>query len=230
MIPALIALFDRAPIFWPQPLVHFYGAILSRSREELCDNRVLAGASPIDYARTLLTLGELSGGRPEFAGVSLFSHRDLLCARIARLLDPRRDRSVRLAGTHRTVLAGLVLVAATAVGVRPQEPRTPAPSEQGAPAALAQAPAPGPTADDVVHKLAARSTNWVTPSRLLESLEYDLVSGQQVTRFKVARGDQRRYSVWMGTTLHAGFRELMKSPARFAIVCTLIGLRERPGC
>ncbi len=176
-------------LFWPHPLVHFYSAILSRSREELCDNLVLVGASPIDYARTLLTLGENSGGLPEFAGVSLFSHRDSLRARIACLLDPRRDRSVRLTGTHRALLAVLTLaLAATAVGVRLQEPRTPALSVQRAPVPLALAPASAPTADDVVRKLTARSTNWVTPSRLLESLEYDLVSGPQVTRFKVARG------------------------------------------
>jgi beta-lactamase regulating signal transducer with metallopeptidase domain len=204
-------------LLWPHPLIHIYSAILSRSREELCDNLVLLNVSPTDYARTLLTLGERLRGLPVVAGVSLFSRRHSLSARIARLLDPSSDRSVRLAGTHRAVLTALALaLAGSAVGVGPQEPSKRLSLEKPMPAASAQRPVSPLSADELVRRLAARSTKWITQSPSLESLEYDFVSGPQVTRIKVTRGEQRRHGVWTGTTLHAGFHELIKSPGQFA--------------
>src|SRR3954452_25072662 len=87
------------------------------------------------------------------------------------------------------------------------------------PAAVAQEPPgkPLPDADGVVRERAARSASWITPTAPLETLEYDFVSGPDVTAVKVTRGERRRYSVWMGATLHAGFRELMRSPGRFNV-------------
>ena len=124
---------------------------------------------------------------------------------------------MRLTGTHRTVLAALALAIATiAVGVRPQHdpPRRP-PLPKSVSAAPTQ-PSPSiPSPDELVRKLAERSTNWIAPS--LESLEYDAAFGSEITHVKVSRGEQRRYGAWIGTTLHAGFHELMKSPDKFAI-------------
>ncbi len=77
--------------------------------------------------------------------------------------------------------------------------------------------APTPTADEIVRKLAASCVNWTALSPALESLEYDFVSGSNITRVKVMRGQQRPHGVWIGTTLHAGFQELMKSPEKFAV-------------
>ena len=50
------------------------------------------------------------------------------------------------------------------------------------------------------------------------------ISGSEVTRIRVRRGEPRRAAVWMGATLHAGFHELMQSPERFAIE-----LKREPG-
>ena len=40
--------------FWPSPLVHWLNAILSSSREDVCDNYVLSRTNPAGYAETLL--------------------------------------------------------------------------------------------------------------------------------------------------------------------------------
>ena len=130
-------------------------------------------ASPVAYALTLLT------------------------ARIAGLLDPRRDRSVPPGAAHRAVLAALSLVLAAAsagVGPGPRVPSGKPPAD-----ALAQAdanririPAAALDADGVVRELAARSANWVAPPAALETLEYDFISSPQVTPVKVTRGERRR--------------------------------------
>src|SRR5271157_1001733 len=73
---------------------------------------------------------------------------------------------------------------------------------------LAIAKAPVGEAEILVRDLAARSANWIAPPATLEKLEYELLSGSNVTRVRVERGEQRRHSVWMGTTLHAGFQSL----------------------
>jgi beta-lactamase regulating signal transducer with metallopeptidase domain len=206
---------------WPHLLVHFYSAVLSQAREELCDNLVLLKVSPTDYARTLLTVGEIAVGMSPAAGISLFSRRDSLSARIARLLDPRRDRSVRLAGRHRAVLASVTAMLAVAVlGVRAQEPPRRPPLIAAVPAAMVQKPSSMITAVELVRKLAACSVNWMAPSPSIESLEYDFLSGPEITRIKVKRGERRRHGVWIATTLRAGFHELMKSPDKLAIEVT----------
>ena len=203
---------------WPHPLVHYYSAVLSQSREELCDNLVLLKVSPTDYARTLLTIGEIVVGVSPAAGISLFSRRDSLSTRIARLLDPRRDRSICLAGRHRAVLTTVAAMLAFAVmGFRAQDPPRRVPSRESVPVSTVQKPSSIVTADELVRRLAACSINWMTPSPSIESLEYDFVSIPEITRVKVRRGQQRRYGVWIGTTLRAGFHDLMKSPDKFAV-------------
>ena len=77
----------------------------------------------------------------------------------------------------------------------------------------------------LVRDLAARSASWLAPPGSLETLEYDFISGSEVTRIRVRRGEPRRVAVWMGATLHAGFHELTRSPERFAVE-----LKREPGC
>ena len=50
----------------------------------------------------------------------------------------------------------------------------------------------GRTAETVVRELAARSAKWIAPPAALETLEYDFVSGSEVTRVRVKRGEPRR--------------------------------------
>jgi hypothetical protein len=76
---------------------------------------------------------------------------------------------------------------------------------------------PPPPAESVVRDLAAHSASWIAAPAALETLEYDFVSGSDVSRVRVKRGERRRYGVWMGATLHAGFQSLVQSPERFTI-------------
>ena len=57
----------------------------------------------------------------------------------------------------------------------------------------------------------------MTPSPSIDSLEYDFVSDPAISRVTIKRGQQRPDGVWHGTTLHAGFHDLMKSPDKFSI-------------
>ena len=61
------------------------------------------------------------------------------------------------------------------------------------------------------------SVDWMTPSPSIDSLEYDFVSDPAISRVTIKRGQQRPDGVWHGTTLHAGFHDLMKSPDKFSI-------------
>ncbi len=74
--------------------------------------------------------------------------------------------------------------------------------------------------ETILRELAARSANWISSPANLEKLEYDFISGSDVTRVRVLRGEPRRNSVWMGTTLHAGFQSLVKFPDRYTITLT----------
>lgn len=75
----------------------------------------------------------------------------------------------------------------------------------------------GRTAETVVRELGARSANWVVPPAALETLEYDFISGSEVTRVRIKRGERRRSSVWMGATLRVGFHNVMQAPERYSI-------------
>lgn len=91
-------------------------------------------------------------------------------------------------------------------------------NEPGPPPANADGTAQN--AETILRELAARSANWIAPPATLENLEYDFVSGSNVTRVRVKRGEQRRHSVWMGATLHAGFQSLVKFPENYTIALT----------
>jgi hypothetical protein len=90
-------------------------------------------------------------------------------------------------------------------------------SADGSPRPPGIAAEPGRTAATVVRELGARSASWVAPPATLETLEYDYVSGSEVTQIRIKRGERRRSSVWMGATLRAGFHNLIQAPERYSI-------------
>ncbi|WP_435008442.1 M56 family metallopeptidase [Tundrisphaera lichenicola] len=197
---------------WPHPFVRLFGAILDRAREDLCDNRVLLRVRSTDYARTLLTLGERLSGLSTASAISMFPRRHSLGSRIAGLLDSRRDPAERLGGLRKATLAALVLSASVvSAGVGPS--RNPVVD----PEALGTSTVEEPVPPDLVRALADRSKDWIGPPAGVASLEYDFLIRSEVTPIRVARGDRRRESVWMGATLNGGFRELLRSPDRFEL-------------
>ncbi|MGC1276274.1 MAG: M56 family metallopeptidase [Planctomycetaceae bacterium] len=199
---------------WPHPMVHLYAAVVSRSREELCDDRVLESVAATDYSRTLLTLSERSRALP--AALALFPHRESLSARIARLLDPHRDRSLRLNGRQRLLAAIVVAVAASAaIGIGTSTASDDAENTGNQPAAKDEL-----DTDQIVRDVASRSVFWLAPPPALKQLEYDYVLGTDVTPVAIKRGDRRPRGVWFGATLHTGFHKLTSSPERFDVTAT----------
>jgi beta-lactamase regulating signal transducer with metallopeptidase domain len=95
----LLALVQRicGALFWWHPLVHLVNRQLTRAREEVCDNFVLAHVAPETYGATLLRLATLS---PVMARVSLaigmFDGRGKLEDRIRGLLDTSRKTMTRV--------------------------------------------------------------------------------------------------------------------------------------
>ena len=113
-------------IYWPHPLIHLLNRRLSRAREEVCDNFVLAQGDPCEFARTLLLLAESREGpcRP-LGAIPLMSTRWKLEDRVAGLLDPRRNTMTRM--SRRSLAALLVLLLGTGAalaGIRIGEPET----------------------------------------------------------------------------------------------------------
>jgi hypothetical protein len=81
-----------------------------------------------------------------------------------------------------------------------------------------------PPADEIVRSLADRAARWTTPPSAVETLEYDFLMGAQATAIKVTPGERRRHGAWTGTTLQAGFHELIASPGKF-----IIEVKQEPG-
>ena len=85
-----------AALFWPSPVIHLFNRCLTRVREEVCDNYVLAGGDAVSYGETLLRFAELARGkRPMAASVGILHWRGPLEKRIAALIDERRDTKTR---------------------------------------------------------------------------------------------------------------------------------------
>jgi beta-lactamase regulating signal transducer with metallopeptidase domain len=79
-------------LYWPIVSVHGLNRELSRVREELCDNVVLAGRDAISYGKTLLHVAELVlKARAPVAAVGIFGRQGQLERRIAGLIEPRRN-------------------------------------------------------------------------------------------------------------------------------------------
>ncbi|HBE68374.1 MAG TPA: hypothetical protein DDW52_09525 [Planctomycetaceae bacterium] len=83
-------------VYWPIPTLHFLIQALNAAREDVCDNYVLRDQDPICFGETLLCFGELaSGGRTIKPSIGVLSSRGELEARVARLLDTRRNKMIR---------------------------------------------------------------------------------------------------------------------------------------
>jgi len=103
-------------LFWLHPGVYWLNSAISRSREEVCDNFVLKQGNSVGYAETLLKLAESCNlGRLAYTPLGLFARRWTLEARIAGILDTRRELDIR---THRTIpLIILILLGAIALQI-----------------------------------------------------------------------------------------------------------------
>jgi beta-lactamase regulating signal transducer with metallopeptidase domain len=119
----LVGLLQRlaALVFWPHPLIHRLNRLLSRAREEACDDFVLRDGDPRRFARTLLLLAESpASDRPGAAVVGLFERRWRLEDRVARILEPRKTLMVR--SQRGMVLSAMALLASAAVAVAAVRP------------------------------------------------------------------------------------------------------------
>jgi len=82
-------------LFWPHPLVHALCRELARAREEVCDNFASQEDGAACYARTLLMVAQGIDIAPNIASaLALLGTGTSLEARIAGLLDPRRNRMI----------------------------------------------------------------------------------------------------------------------------------------
>ncbi len=118
----LIGLLQRLVelIYWPHPLVHWLNHRLSRTREEACDDLVLAHADPVDYAWTLLGLAEgREPARWPRGALALLGPAWRLEDRIAGILDPARTVAPRAPQALTFAAATILLTAGiAAAGVR----------------------------------------------------------------------------------------------------------------
>jgi beta-lactamase regulating signal transducer with metallopeptidase domain/multidrug efflux pump subunit AcrA (membrane-fusion protein) len=103
----LVVLLQRlaSTVFWINPLVLLLNRSLTRVREEVCDNYVLAGTDPVSYGETLLRFAELArGARAIAVSAGILHWRGRLERRIAGLVDERRSPQTR-AGYRMALLA-----------------------------------------------------------------------------------------------------------------------------
>ncbi len=92
-------------LFWFHPLVHMMDKIIDRSREEICDNYVLAKTDSVSYGEALLLIGIAStklnastyGGGKFALGIAGQQWR--LEDRIKDLINPNRETSMNLSKT-----------------------------------------------------------------------------------------------------------------------------------
>jgi len=79
-------------LYWPVVSVHALNRDMRRTREELCDNVVLADRDAISYGETLLHIAKLLVKfRPIRPAIGILGGPGKLERRIARLIDPRRN-------------------------------------------------------------------------------------------------------------------------------------------
>ncbi len=83
-------------VWWFHPVVNKLNHVLSRSREEICDNYVLRHAEPAEFSRTLLKLAERSQAvRPALSLLGMFGNVWSLETRVQGLLAPQRSVFVK---------------------------------------------------------------------------------------------------------------------------------------
>ena len=101
-------------VFWFHPLIHVMDKMISRAREEICDNFVLSQEKPFDYGEALLQVSSLNCSEDsamknlDFA-VGVFGGEWKLEQRIGELLNESRERSVSLGVKTRHALQGSIL-------------------------------------------------------------------------------------------------------------------------
>ena len=131
-------------VFWFHPLVHIMDRLISRAREEICDNYVLAQTEAVSYGETLLHVGAFSQDKAKGFGngrgygkrddigimqlaVGMIGGEWKLEQRISELLSDHREKTMKL-GTGINQLLQLSLVvfsislAACQVGAAENEP------------------------------------------------------------------------------------------------------------
>jgi beta-lactamase regulating signal transducer with metallopeptidase domain len=96
-------------LWWWHPGVIWLNALLSQSREEVCDNFVLRHGDAPTYAQTLLELSELCTSRRDYAtAIGLFGSRWTLESRIIGLLKPERNTMTTTKRTTVVLIAALL--------------------------------------------------------------------------------------------------------------------------
>lgn len=114
-------------IWWPHPLMHYLNRMLSRAREEVCDNYALLHGDRHLYARTLLHVSQqFRASAPLASTVGLLHSKWKLEQRIAGLLDAGRSLMLkpgrrRMAGLIVLWCAGAVLFSGATVTAPTQE-------------------------------------------------------------------------------------------------------------
>ena len=98
-------------LYWPVISVHWMLRALENAREEICDNYAVNQRGNIAYVETLLNLAELGTSRAidRSPAVGIMNWQGKLERRVAAILDPRRDSSLRLKPWLFTLLVGLGL-------------------------------------------------------------------------------------------------------------------------
>jgi beta-lactamase regulating signal transducer with metallopeptidase domain len=99
-------------LFWPHPLVRALCRELARAREEVCDNVASQEDGAACYARTLFALAQGMFTAPNLtSALTLLGPENSLEDRITGLLDPRRNRMVRVKREKLWLAIGLVACA-----------------------------------------------------------------------------------------------------------------------
>jgi hypothetical protein len=113
---AVIALVQQivTALYWLHPFIHILNRQLSRAREEVCDNVVLAGTPAPIYAHTLLALSQtIQSTRRRIAVVPMFDPRWRLAPRVAGILDTRRNTMSRTESRTGLLVVAVGLTLAT---------------------------------------------------------------------------------------------------------------------
>jgi WD40 repeat protein/beta-lactamase regulating signal transducer with metallopeptidase domain len=146
-------------LYWPIPSIHVLNRELGRSREDVCDNFVLAQRDPITYGELLLQLAARAiGARLPYGTIGMFNRPGELEGRVVRILDDRTSRATCSSLAARVLIISAFLLLATAlIGTRfvtAQSPRSMEVVTSVVPA-VAQFADPAPTTDSLGDELPA---------------------------------------------------------------------------